>query len=231
MMTRRSPFALLAALSVAMAFLASSSAQAKITYTVHWQMHDYESNTSHAVIEGYDDENDYSVFWYVVKEADGTKYYQVIDEVGNPNPDDSAVGSSATTEELVEEIEELAKQLGGETWEEDFWKSPAGLQFIQGGDGPVPVTDPWDFGSLTESYDGLDAGGAGGFDLNGDSLVEQLKRQGTSSGDDDDEEGGDTPPPDGSRGLDYPADPALVNPVPEDYEVLQLGLTLLLTFP
>jgi len=148
----------------------------------------------------------------------GTYYYDKNGKyLGSADPNPEGDGSEGTAD-LESLLAELKKKLdGGDELPRNFWKSPAGHMLIKTGKGPQPgdPIDPDPGGSLAYDADGA-GGGSGGIDPNGGPIGDQIGRKKGSNGNDDDDDGdGGGSGDDSIWGEEYPADPELVNPVPE----------------
>jgi hypothetical protein len=131
----------------------------------------------------------------------------------NPSPDDNG-GTGGDPKETAKALADMLKKQGGNIeYEENFWSTPLGRALIESGKGPQPgdPIDPPPEGEIWHDADG--AGGSGGIDPSGGSVVDQIKKNKGKNGDDDDDDDGDS----GNTGLwpeEYAANPELVNPSP-----------------
>ncbi len=150
-----------------------------------------------------------SNIWWEVYDED----YNILAE-GSTNPDPEA-GGSGGSEDPKEAVKQLLLKGGGGAFraEVDFWETPFGKQLVEGGNtgSIVPVHNPAD---ITPGDGGGQGGGTGGFDPNGGSIVEQLKKGQKKQGDDD-KSSGDAGSDDHDPG-EFALIMDLVNPVPID---------------
>jgi hypothetical protein len=180
-----------------------------------------------------DDDEDYlEVFWdldnpavtiYRLVNKDGSTSV-VVDRESNPGPDDPSSGPKGDRDSRIA----LAKQTGGGKWIADqyFWASELGKSLTGKGKGPKPVINPGDGDDpgggpgnpsrgkekLGKDYvidhtGQLGSGKGGGFQFDGGSPGEQLKKGGgpkgppgdnNGNGDDDDNDKGSNGPPPGT---------------------------------
>jgi hypothetical protein len=121
---------------------------------------------------------------------------------GNPNPEGTSGGPD------INAMIDLAKQHGSPVvLTVDFSSTPLGLLLGEHGKTIDPYYNP---AEMTNEFDGL---GGGGFDPNGGSFAEQLKKASRGGDDDDDNHSDDPTNGDGLFG-DLPGPPELVNPAP-----------------
>jgi hypothetical protein len=176
-----------------------------------------------------DDDEDYQeIFrdldapgWYVVKIVYKDGNVLTVHMESNPGPDDTTSGPKGDRDSRIA----LAKQSGGGKFIADqyFWAGELGKSLTAKGKGPKPVINPGDGDDpgggpsnpsrgkekLGEDYiidhtANLGSGKGGGFQFDGGSPGEQLKKGGDpkgppgenkGNGDDDDDKGSNGPPP------------------------------------
>jgi hypothetical protein len=187
-----------------------------------WSVVDLDNDTHHEV--AYDDEDGST--WYIEIDLN-TGENTMIEITGNPTPDGQDTGLGPDKDAINAMLEQLLKKGGSPIQTIGFWETELGKAMTEDGKGPS-VTDPWEGGSMSfdpiEGYGG--GGGGAGFDPMGGGIKGwiQKKKQGSSNGDDDGNDGGGK-----KEDFDiwggFPADPALVNPVP-----IEKGFTLMGSF-
>jgi hypothetical protein len=164
---------------------------------------------------------------YLVVYDKDHKFVGIFDSDPNPDGDSSSSSSSTGTQGIKDAIEQALRKGGGSIYlQTDFFDTPVGKGLVETGKtgSIVPYHNPAD--SLTQDFDGGYGGGKGGIDLNGGSIIDQVKQHGSKKKDDgdDDDDGDSSPAGTNDDDLEFggaSADKELVNPVPEQRSAIQ----------